>query len=191
MFGAILPNAIKSWKEKNSISLVFNPLSPTAPFLYPQQTSENLTIFCFLGIEKGCIGNERVNGAIGLKNAKIVDIEKKIDKQGECDSADPVSSNAEFDIQDVIDIREIHHNNPIICYSNINNVHNEIVNLTWDLFQNSSRYSLYRWNKKETKIDPLFRDSQIHVDGYQFLPNSKDKNKNGEGQIVYVNNGTI
>ena len=56
-------------------------------------------------------------------------MKKKIDKQGECDSADPVSSNAEFDIQDVIDIRESHHNNPIICYSNINNVHNEIVNL--------------------------------------------------------------
>ena len=39
-----------------------NPFVPNAPFLYPLNASENLTVFrCFQGLEKGCIGNEWVN----------------------------------------------------------------------------------------------------------------------------------
>ena len=44
---------------------VINPFVPKAPLLYPLKTSENLTVFCcFQGLEKGCIGNERVNVAL-------------------------------------------------------------------------------------------------------------------------------
>ena len=36
---------------------------PIHPFSTPLKTSENLTVFrCFQGVEKGCIGNEWVNG---------------------------------------------------------------------------------------------------------------------------------
>ena len=38
-----------------------NPFVPNAPFLCPLKTSENLTVFCFQGVEKGCAGNEWVN----------------------------------------------------------------------------------------------------------------------------------
>ena len=39
-----------------------NPFVPNAPFLYPLKTSENRKVFwCFQGVEKGCIGNKRVN----------------------------------------------------------------------------------------------------------------------------------
>ena len=42
--------------------LSFNPFVANAPFLYPQKTSENLTVFwCFQGLEKRCIGNKWVN----------------------------------------------------------------------------------------------------------------------------------
>ena len=41
--------------------LCFHLLVPTAPFLYPLKTSENLTVFCFQVVEKGCSGNEWVN----------------------------------------------------------------------------------------------------------------------------------
>ena len=37
-----------------------NPFVPNAPFLYPLKTSENLTVFCFHGVEKGCIGTKWV-----------------------------------------------------------------------------------------------------------------------------------
>ena len=45
--------------------------------------------------------------------------------------------------------------------------------------------------QKETNIEPPFRDSRIHIDGYQFLPYRKDRNKSRGGKIVYVKNGTI
>ena len=37
-----------------------NPFVSNAPFLYPMKTSENLIVFCFQGLENGCIGNEWV-----------------------------------------------------------------------------------------------------------------------------------
>ena len=41
--------------------LMLNPFVPNAPFLYPLKTLEILKVFCFQGIEKGCIGNKSVN----------------------------------------------------------------------------------------------------------------------------------
>ena len=43
----------------------------------------------------------------------------------------------------------------------------------------------------ETKIDRSNPDSQFHIDGYQFPPFCKDRNKHGGGKIVYVRNGII
>ena len=45
---------------KDYFTPCINPFVPNAPFLYPLQTSENLTVFCFQGVEKGYIGNEWV-----------------------------------------------------------------------------------------------------------------------------------
>ena len=40
---------------------VFNPFFfPNAPFLYPQETPENIRVFCFHRVEKGCIGEKWV-----------------------------------------------------------------------------------------------------------------------------------
>ena len=39
--------------------MLINPFIPNASFLYPLETSENLTVF--KGVEKGCIGNKMVN----------------------------------------------------------------------------------------------------------------------------------
>ena len=38
-----------------------NPFVPNAPLLFPLKTSENLAVFCFQWVEKGCIHNEWVN----------------------------------------------------------------------------------------------------------------------------------
>ena len=35
-----------------------NPFFPNASFLYLLNTSGNLTVFCFHGIENGCVGKE-------------------------------------------------------------------------------------------------------------------------------------
>ena len=43
----------------------------------------------------------------------------------------------------------------------------------------------------ETKLDSSYLDSQFHIDGYQFPPFCRDKNKYGGGKIVYVREGFI
>ena len=43
----------------------------------------------------------------------------------------------------------------------------------------------------ETKIDRSNPDSQFHIDGYQFPPFCKDRNKHRGGKIVYVRNDII
>ena len=46
---------------------------------------------------------------------------------------------------------------------------------------------MHRWKK----IDPFYRDSQFQIDGYEFPPFRKDRNKHGGGKIVYAGNGII
>ena len=43
----------------------------------------------------------------------------------------------------------------------------------------------------ETKLDSSYPDSQFHIDGYQFPPFRRDRNKYGGGKIVYVREGFI
>ena len=44
---------------------IVNPFVPNAPSLFPLKASENLMVLgYFQGVEKGCIGNEWVNGLI-------------------------------------------------------------------------------------------------------------------------------
>ena len=45
----------------NPVWIKLNPFVPNAPFLCPLKTSENRNVFwCFQGVEKECIGKERV-----------------------------------------------------------------------------------------------------------------------------------
>ena len=62
-----------SWRFENYVIILLrshhnlHPFVPYAPFLYPLKTSENRKNFwCFLGLEKGCTGNEWVE-SINLK----------------------------------------------------------------------------------------------------------------------------
>ena len=43
----------------------------------------------------------------------------------------------------------------------------------------------------ETKLDSSYPNSQLRIDGYQFLPFRKDRNKYGGDKIVYVREGFI
>ena len=59
-FRIIQINFCQLFVQFHSKWLFINPFVPNAPFLYYVKTSENLTVFCFQGVEKGCIGNEWV-----------------------------------------------------------------------------------------------------------------------------------
>ena len=55
---------LDTWDFYYMFFRLINPFIKNGPFLYPLKTSENLTVFwCFLGVEKGCIGKTWVNSA--------------------------------------------------------------------------------------------------------------------------------
>ena len=41
-----------------------NPFVSNSPFHYTLKTSENRKVFCFQGVEKGCIGNKWVKSCL-------------------------------------------------------------------------------------------------------------------------------
>ena len=55
-------NSAHLWIVSSSrrTSRLINPFVPNAPFLYHLKISENLTVFCFQGVQKECIGSEWV-----------------------------------------------------------------------------------------------------------------------------------
>ena len=53
-----LPLKLPSNASNNHCSSVFIPLITNAPFLYLLDTKGNHKVFCFQGVEKGCIGNK-------------------------------------------------------------------------------------------------------------------------------------
>ena len=58
------------WFRQNKIiGNSINPFVRNAPFLYPLKTSKNLEVFlCFQGVEKECIGSERVKYQVMVLN---------------------------------------------------------------------------------------------------------------------------
>ena len=77
--------------------------------------------------------------------------------------------------------------NTILSYLNINSLGGKFDNLREFCFKTEVDIL---WID-ETKIDLSYSDSQFHIDGYQFPPFRKDRNKHGGGKIVYVRNGII
>ena len=64
----IVDNPSRTFEYSFSNYDMINPFVPSTPFLYPLKISENLTVFCFQGVEKGCTGNEWVKD---LRNISV------------------------------------------------------------------------------------------------------------------------
>ena len=67
------------------LPVIFNSIVPNALFLYPLETSENRKVlWCFQGVEKGCIRNKWVNGLkrkVVTKNNKNKNKKNKTNKK--------------------------------------------------------------------------------------------------------------
>ena len=75
----------------------------------------------------------------------------------------------------------------MIGYLNINHFENKVINFREICHQAPIDIICV----DETKLDSSYPDSQFHIDGYQFPPFRKDRNKYGGGKIVYVREGFI
>ena len=80
----------------------------------------------------------------------------------------------------LINLRKNFSKNPILSYLNINSLGGKFDNLREFCFKAEVDILCI----DERKIDPSYPDSQFHIDGYQFPPFRKDRNKHGGGEFM-------
>ena len=68
--------------------------------------------------------------------------------------------------------------NSIIGYFNINSPRNKITQLR----EVCRKTAINLLCVDETKLDASFSDSQFHIEGYQYPPFRRDRDKNGGGK---------
>ena len=96
-------------------------------------------------------------------------------------------SNNELDLEGLQKLRNQHHSNSLIGYLNINFLQRKIDSLREILKKSSLEIICI----DETKLDASFPDHQFKIDGYQFPPFRKDRDKHGDGKVVFVKEGMI
>ena len=96
--------------------------------------------------------------------------------------------NYELDLGGLTGLRNKYINNPLIGYLNINSLRNKIGALREIISKNGSLEILCI---DETKLDSSYPDAQFKIDGYQFPPLRRDRDKNGGGKMVFIKEGLI
>ena len=88
---------------------------------------------------------------------------------------------------DLANLKLANFQNPFIAYLNINSLRHKIIDLRHIL----SSAGLELVAISETKLSSEFPDVQFQIDGYQFPPLRKDRDKHGGGLMVFVKNDII
>ena len=74
------------------------------------------------------------------------------------------NTNHNLDIEEIIDLRKLYNNNPIIGYLNINSLRNKITQFR----EVCGKAPIDLLCIDETKLDASFPDAQFHNEGYQY-----------------------
>ena len=85
-------------------------------------------------------------------------------------------------MEELIDLRKLYNNNPIIGYLNINSLRNKITQFR----EVCGKAPIDLLCIDETKLDASFPDAQSHIEGYQYPPFRRDHDKNGGGKMVFL-----
>ena len=117
----------------------------------------------------------------------VISNEKNFQQQTKSVNVDEIGKNIESDGTELSRLRNMYLKNPMIGYANINYFENKVINFREICHQAPIDIICV----DETKLDSSYPDSQFHIDGYQFPPFRKDRNKYGGGKIVYVREGFI
>ena len=103
-------------------------------------------------------------------------------QQTKSDTVDEIGKNIESDVTELLRLRNTYLKNPMIGYLNINHFENKVINFREICHQAPIDIICF----DETKLNSSCPDSQFHIDGYQFPPFRRDRNKYGGGKIVCV-----
>ena len=115
-----------------------------------------------------------------FKNVNITYSNKNSTDQWENESIDEIGNGLNNNISGLINLRKAFSKNSVFSYLNINSLGGKFDNLREFCFK--TEVDILCIN--ETKIDPSYPESQFHIDGYQFPPFHKDRNKHGEGNGI-------
>ena len=84
-------------------------------------------------------------------------------------------------------LRKENPNNPNIAYLNINSLREKIISLQEICLKSSIDILCV----DKTKLDASYPNAQFHIEGYQFPPFRRDRNKHGGRKMVFVRNSII
>ena len=98
-----------------------------------------------------------------------------------------LTEKSKSDLLGLIKLRKENLNNPNIAYPNINSLTEKIISLR----EMCLRSSIDILCLDETKLDASYPNAQFHIEGYQFPPFRRDRNKHGGGKMVFARNGII
>ena len=87
----------------------------------------------------------------------------------------------------LIKLGKEHSNNPNIAHLNINCLREKIISLPEICLKSFIDILCV----DETKLDNSYPNAQFHIEGYQFPPFRRDRNKHGGGKMVFTRNGII
>ena len=111
---------------------------------------------------------------------------KNLDKKIKSNDKDKLST-IESDVSGLVKLGKDYINSPSIGYLNINSLSEKIIYLREICLKTSIDILCV----DETKLDSSYPNAQFHIDGYQFPPFRKDRNKYGGGKMVYIREGII
>ena len=90
------------------------------------------------------------------------------------------------DIDKIFDLRIKYHNNPLVCFLNINIIRNKVV----DLRTVMERCLPDLLVVIETKLNETFKTKTLLVNGYK-TPIRRDRTEHGRGIMLYVRKGIV
>ena len=96
-----------------------------------------------------------------------------------------MTEKGKYDLSGLIKLRKENPNNPNIAYLNINSLRKKILRAI------CLKSSIDILCVDETKLDASYQNAQFHIEGYQFPPFRRDRNKHGGGKMVFVRNDII
>ena len=97
------------------------------------------------------------------------------------------NTNYNLGKEELLNLRKLYSNIPIIWHLNINSLRNKITQLR----EICRKVSIDVLCIDETKLGASFLDAQFHIEGYQCRPLRKDRDKNGGGKMIFIREGLI
>ena len=95
-----------------------------------------------------------------------------------------LTEKSKSDLLGLIKVRKENPNNPNIAHLNIDSLQEKIISPR----EICLKSSIDIFCVHETKLDASYPNSQLHIEGYQFPPFCRDRNKHDRGKMVFVRN---